>query len=221
MQHRLDEQTNVLLARLLESGITKLAEQAIPLGLPDAVPKHSGRKKRVVGGSRIETGSEVAERTAKLRERALKKALAKEPTFKLITVATRSGPGLTEQQVATRQLIKFASLMASPPHLLSEDEDELKPCPTTPPTSVQLSHKRSHSIMVDRTPTKPVNVTPILTPPVPTPLSTSATLTNNEDDYKLPLSTAPASLGRRRTNKVNSQQDWRAILIPKKRGDKK
>jgi hypothetical protein len=34
--------------------------------------------------------------------------------------------------------------------------------------------------------------------------------------------TAPATTGRRsRPQKVNSQQDWRAALIPKKRGGKK
>ena len=221
MQHRLDQQTDLSLHRLLQSGTAKLAEQAIPLGLPNVVPKHKGRKKRVVGGFRIETGLEAAERTAKLRERALNKALTKKPMFK----PKATGPTMTEQQV------KIASLIASPSHLVSED-DELTAHPTTPPTSAQLSHKRSHSIMVDRTPTKPAQTpmptptkpaqAPMPTPPALTPASTSATLTNKEDNYELPSSTAPAAVGRRRTtNKVNSQQDWRAILIPKKRGGKK
>jgi hypothetical protein len=101
MQHRLDQQTNVLFACLLESGTTKLAKQAIPLGLPDTVPKHKGKKKRVVGGSRIKTGPEAAKRMAKLRERALKKALIKEPAFQLTAVVTGSTSMITEQQAVT------------------------------------------------------------------------------------------------------------------------
>ena len=43
MQHRLDQQTNLLLQRLLQNGTEKLAEQALPLSLLDAAPKHKGR----------------------------------------------------------------------------------------------------------------------------------------------------------------------------------
>ena len=200
MQHRLDQQTSVSLQRLLQAGTAKLAEQAVPLGLPDAVPKHKGRKKRVTGGSRIETGPEAAARNAKLRERAMKKALAKEPGFKLKVTAG------TETIVSTVQTL--VSLVASPPRPASEDE--LETYPGTPP--LQLSHKRSHSIMVDRTPIKLQAAAPMSTPMF-------------IDDLEPPLSTAPAATGRPgragRTNKVNSQQDWRATLIPKRRGGKK
>jgi MULE transposase domain len=199
MQHRLDQQTSLSLQRLLQAGTAKLAEQAVPLGLPDAVPKHKGRKKRVTGGSRIETGPEAAARNAKLRERAMKKALAREPDFKLKVSAG------TETIVPTAQTL--VSLVASPPRPALEDE--LETYPGTPP--LQLSHKRSHSIMVDRTPTKSQAATPTSTPMF-------------MDDLAPPLSTAPAATGRPgragRTNKVNSQQDWRATLIPKRRGGK-
>jgi len=119
-----------------------LAEQAIPLGLPDTVPKHKGRKKCVIGRSRIETGPEAATRNAKLRERAIKKALAKKPGFKLKITAG------TETIMSTAQTL--VSPAASPSRPASEDK--LEPYLGTPPS--QLSHKRSHSIMVDRTPTK-------------------------------------------------------------------
>jgi len=82
MQHRRDQQTSLLLQCLLQSGTEKLADQAIPLGLLDAALKRGGSKKRVVGGSRIETGSKAAVRTVRLRVRVLKNALTKEPTFK-------------------------------------------------------------------------------------------------------------------------------------------
>ena len=209
MQHRLDQQTDLLLQRLLQAGTAKLAEQAIPLGLPNAVPKHKGRKKRVMGGSRIETGPEAAARNAKLRERAIKKALAKEPGFKLkASVAT-------ETAILTAQTL--VSPVASPPPPTSEDELESRL--RTP--SSQLSHKRSHSIMVDRTPTKPQAAISMLSVPAPVPTSTSLFAENCEP----PSSTAPAATGRARragrTNKANSQQDWRAILVPKRRGGKK
>jgi hypothetical protein len=74
--------------------------------------------------------------------------------------------------------------------------------PTTPP---KLAQKRSHGVMVDRTP----------------PARTSTPPSN---DFNIPASTAPAATGRRegRLNQVvNCQQDWRATLIPKKRGGKK
>jgi hypothetical protein len=121
----------------------------------------------------------------------------------------------------TKQQIKKANPVISSSHFASENNNGLKTRSTTPSTSAQLFHKRSHSIIINRTSTKPAQAF-IPTPPALTPASTSATLTNKEDNYELPSSTAPAALGRRRTtNKVNSQQDWRALLIPKKRGGKK
>jgi hypothetical protein len=210
MQHRLDQQTDLSLQRLLQAGIAKLAEQAIPLGLPDTVPKHKGRKKRVIGGSRIETGPEAAARNAKLRERAIKKALGKEPGFKLKITAG------TETIMSTAQTL--VSPAASPPRPALEDK--LEPYLGTPPS--QLSHKRSHSIMVDRTPTKLQVATSVLPAPAPAPTPTPVSMPMFIDDFKPPSSTAPAATGRPgRTNKVNSQQDWRAILIPKRRGGKK
>jgi hypothetical protein len=46
----------------------KLAKQAILLSLPNAVPEHKDRKKRVTRGSCIETRLEAAARNTKLRE---------------------------------------------------------------------------------------------------------------------------------------------------------
>jgi hypothetical protein len=66
--------------------------------------------------------------------------------------------------------------------------------------------------MIDRTPIKPQAATPTSTPMF-------------MDNLEPPLLTAPAATGRPgragRINKVNSQQDWRATLIPKRRGGKK
>lgn len=146
MQHRLDQQTELSLQRLLHSGKSKLTEQSIPLGVPDAVAKVHGRKKRVKGGFRLETGPEAAERIALLRERI--------------------------------------------PHK-------------------QSTHKRTHSIMVDRTPEKLHSTST----PIPAQSPT---------DLELPLSTAPAAAGRKsgRANQANNSE-WRQVLIPKQRGGKK
>jgi hypothetical protein len=178
--------------KLVEIGQRHLALQSLPIGAPDKLPKPSGRRKRVQGGSRLMTGPEAAVAEQKARSRLAKQAL-KGKAIEIvrdedITVINQTRPVLT------------ASLR-----------------PATPPES--LTHKRSYSIMIDRTPEKPA--------PVPIPVPTPAIVTAKDEltpfDLKPPSSTASAITGRRpgRTNRVNSQQDWRSTLIPKRRGGKK
>jgi hypothetical protein len=122
----------------------------------------------------------------------MKKALAKEPGFKLKATAGTETIMLTAQT-----LVNPVALLTRP-----KSEDKLEACLITPP--LQLSYKRSHSVMVDRTPTKPLITMPV--PPVPTPMPLLFA-----DNFEPPPLTAPAATGRLgragRTNKVNSQQD--------------
>jgi MULE transposase domain len=174
--------------KLVEIGQQHLAMQSLPMGVPDALPKPSGRRKRTQGGSRLMTGPENAAFELRARERLAKQALKGKAIEVVrdedITVIDKGEPA------------KATTLR-----------------PATPPAN--LSHKRNHSIMVDRTPEKPA--------PVPTlpAIEDAPTIL----DFELPPSTAPAATGRPgragRISKVNSQQDWRATLIPKKRGGKK
>lgn len=202
MQHRLDQQTDQSLQKLLQSGITKLAEQVIPLGTPDAIPRPNGKKKRIQGGSRLETGPEAAKRIALLRERALKKQLLKDPTFTTKAIAT------TTKAIATPfEAVPMVVVANSP-------QQEPSPRPKTPLESsisspwretLQSSiHKRNHSALVDRMPDKPYIIPP------PTFINTL--------DFEPPSSTAPAAIGRRsgRANQATNTE-WREALIPKER----
>jgi hypothetical protein len=174
--------------KLIEIGQQHLALQALPMGVPDALPKPSGRRKRTQGGSRLMTGPEAAEAERKARERLARQALK----GKAIETVRDEDITVTD---------KVELLIASTSR------------PTTP--LVSIIRKRSHSIMADRTPKKstpPPAIIPVDNEPLPS-------------DFIPPPSTAPAAITRvgrtARVNKVNSQQDWRATLIPKKRGGKR
>ena len=167
--------------KLIEIGEQHLALQSLPMGAPDSLPKPSGRRKRTQGGSCLMTGPEAAAAELRARERQAKQALK----------------GKTTDIFRDEDITVIDQV---------NPEEKAPIRPTTPP---KLAQKRSHSIMVDRTP--PAGP-PMSTPP---PLST---------DFDIPASTAPAATGRRGgrvSQGLNSQQDWRAILIPKKRGGKK
>jgi hypothetical protein len=130
-----------------------------------------------------------------------------------------TGPEVAEAERKARERLARQALKGKAIETVRDEDitviDKAEPAivnalrPVTPPANI--IRKRSHSIMVDRTPKKS---TP---PPEIVPVE--------DEPINPPPSTAPAATGRAvrtgRANKVNSQQDWRATLIPKKRGGKR
>jgi hypothetical protein len=108
--------------KLVEIGQQHLALQALLMGVPDALPKPSGRRKRTQGGSRLMTGPEVAEAERKARERLARQAL------KGKAIETVRDEDIT---VTNKVELLIASTSRSTTSLAS------------------IIRKRSHSIMVD------------------------------------------------------------------------
>jgi hypothetical protein len=177
--------------KLVEIGQRHLALQSLPMGLPDALPRPSGRRKRTQGGSRLMTGPEVAAVELKARERLAKQAV-KGKTIEIVR---------DEDITVINQAEQVGSV------------------PIQPAIPPQHTHKRNHSVMVNRTPPARASSPLLLPSPSPSPAPAPAPI-----DFDMPASTAPVAMGRRNgriNQRITSQQDWRATLIPKKRGGKK
>jgi hypothetical protein len=121
--------------------------QALPIGMPDPVPKPIGRRKKIHGTSeRLETGAEAARRQQLAAERAARKAEKEKKKIKAQAINEE-----IEEGVRLVENTGVVDLM----------QPEVPP-PTTPP------HRKRTFTLVERTPEKPP--TPARAPP-PRPTS--------------------------------------------------
>jgi hypothetical protein len=216
---RYDAQIRRVQDNLISIGKNVLIEQELPVGVPDPVPKHKGRKVKLHSTSnRLETGPETAKRLQLAQEKAQRRVAreAAEAAEAAEAQAVRQGQtlrqaGQTDEQRAAEEQ---SAQDGTAGEFDEDDEDDdtneagselsenlIETVPDSPERPSTPHHRKRTHTLVSRTPTKPA------TPPRPPPPRASTPI--EEDSYELPASTAPARLapgGRPRRERVQTER---------------